>query len=319
MRYGHCILDMKRAAKSLPPGTELDDYVIDRMVSRGGFSIVYLATHRATAEHVIVKEYMPAKLARRDRNLAVVPRDDNKTDYFNHGRRLLLQEAGALARLKHPNIVNVVNFFSAYGTVYMVMEYAQGENLHRYIKQRRGMLSGQFMLTVFPALLTGLQALHDARLLHLDIKPSNIHLRPGGLPLLLDFGAVHQTARTRQDQPTQVVTPGYSPVEQYDVSGYVGPWTDLYALGATMRACLDRRTPPSAPERRERDTLRPASAAFAGKYHPLLLEAIDWAMEVDPLLRPQSATAMFDALTAACGETTRAGGHTLSASLGRAR
>jgi len=273
--------------KSLPEGTELDQYVIQKVISRGGFSIVYVAVDTQTKKHVVIKEYMPSKLAHRDDTQSVVPLNDDTVEHYNHGRRLFLQEATALAGLKHANIVNVINFFSGYGTVYMVMDYVSGKNLQSYVKKHRGYMSEKFLLTVFPQLLRGLKLIHAAGFLHLDIKPGNIHLRPGGKPILLDFGAVHQIMRSRSKQVTQVVTPGYSPVEQYNNNGYVGPWSDIYAIGATMRCCIEGQAPMLATERHERDTMRPATKAFKGKYSEELLKVIDMAMEVDPLLRPQ--------------------------------
>jgi len=239
---------------------------------------------------------MPSKLATRDDSMQVVALSDATIDNFRHGRKLFLQEAAALANLKHPNIVNVVNFFNANGTVYIAMEYAHGQNLQAYIKKHRGFMSEQFMGTIFPPLLDALKNIHETGFLHLDIKPGNIHIRPGGRPLLLDFGAVHPIMQTRSDQPTQVVTPGYSPIEQYSNHGYVGPWTDIYAIGATMRTCLEDKAPPAAPERHDHDQLRPAVEVFRKKYPLELLKAIDWAMEVDPLLRPQTVDAFMEVL-----------------------
>ncbi len=284
------------AAKSLPNDTRIDNYVISKTLSRGGFSYVYLAKEVESGQRVILKEYMPSKLAKRDAEMRVVAIGDETNEYFTHGRKLFLQEAKALAGLKHPNIVDVINFFSANGTVYIVMVYEQGHNLHSYIKKHRGFLSEQFLLTVFPALLNGLQMIHKTGFLHLDIKPSNIHLRPGGSPLLLDFGAVHPIMQTRSSQFTQVITPGFSPIEQYNNSGYVGPWTDIYAVGASMRNCIDHRTPPEAGKRHENDTMKPAIEVYQKKYSEELLKAIDWAMEVNPELRPQSAAELLDVL-----------------------
>lgn len=281
---------------SLRPGTRLDEFVIQRILGGGGFSIVYLAISTRTNVQVVIKEYMPSSLATRNENMSVIPSTEKNTERFNHGRRLFFQEASTLTTLKHPNIVNVINFFRANGTVYMVMSYEEGVNMQTYIKKHNGNLSEPFIKAVFMPLLDGLQMIHSRGLLHLDIKPSNIHLRNGANPLLLDFGAVHEIMQTRQFQPNQVITPGFSPIEQLDPGGYVGPWTDIYAIGATMRACLEGIPPPPAPARREKDTMRPAVSAFKKKYSPYLLEAVDWAMEVDPLLRPQSVDELIEAL-----------------------
>lgn len=281
---------------ALPAGTQVDEYVLEQILGAGGFSVVYLARTARSDQTVVIKEYMPTSLAVRGPDKSVMCRDDKNNDRFTIGRKLFFQEASTLTTLKHPNIVNVVNFFRANGTVYMVMEYEEGVNLQAYIKKHKGNLSEPFIKAVFLPLLDGLKMIHSQGLLHLDIKPSNIHLRSGANPLLLDFGAVHEIMQTRQFQPNQVVTPGFSPIEQLDPGGYVGPWTDLYAMGATIRACIEGVAPPPSPQRREKDTMKPAASAFKKRYTPALLEAIDWAMEVDPLLRPQSVDQLLDAI-----------------------
>ena len=289
---------MAKKLDSLKPGTCLDGYKLEKTLGGGGFSVVYRARQINNDRQVVIKEYIPNKLAKRDRKGLVRARNERTETRFNRGRKLFFQEASALATLKHTNIVDVFNFFQANGTVYMVMEYQEGENLQSYLKARRGGLSEKFLRTVFPPLLDGLELIHATDLLHLDIKPGNIHIQRGGQPLLLDFGAVHGFPQSRQEQPGQVISPGFSPVEQYDNRGYVGPWTDLYAIGATMRACIEGLPPVNALKRHERDNLKPAQFAFRGRYADNLLRAIDWAMEVDPLLRPQSVAEFRDALTA---------------------
>lgn len=278
---------MSKTKNRLPKGTLLDTYVIEKLLGGGGFSLVYLAKDRKTDKKVVIKEYMPSKIAQRVDGLNVGPIEESNLDALVQGRKSFFKEASILAKIQHPNIVHVTNFFQANGTVYMVMAYEDGANLQTYIKSRNS-LSETFIRTVFPQLLTGLDAIHDKGLLHLDIKPGNIHLRPGGRPLLFDFGAVHQMSDSRQFQESQIITPGFSPVEQYNLKGYVGPWTDIYAIGATMRACIEGTSPPPANNRLEKDNMRPAALAFKKRYSAPLLEAIDWAMEVDPLLRPQN-------------------------------
>ena len=279
---------MSRIENALPEGTRIDSFVIEKTLGGGGFSIVYRALDPETSEQVVIKEYFPNGIATRNEEMQVVPVSEDQADRLSHGRRLFFQEAGTLTTLKHPNIVDVKTFFRANGTVYMVMDYEKGFNLQTYIKKHKGNLSERFLNIVFIPLLEGLGVIHHHGLLHLDIKPGNVYLRVGGNPLLLDFGAAHEMMHTRQFQSNQVVTPGFSPIEQLDPAGYVGPWTDLYALGATMRACIEGTPPPASPQRREKDTLRPAVNAFKKRYSRALLKAIDTAMEVDPMARPQS-------------------------------
>ncbi len=287
---------MSNSGQCLAAGSRIDRYEVQRCLGGGGFSLVYLAADLQNGQRVVIKEYLPSRLARRDSGNAVVPNDPSQVTRFDTARRQFLREAGILAELSHPNIVNVVGFFCANGTVYIVMEYQPGKNLQYYIRARRGRLSETLLRRVFPPLLDGLREVHARGLLHLDIKPANIHLRPGGKPLLLDFGAAHPMRETRSRQNGQIITPGFAPIEQTQPGGYVGPWSDIYAIGATMRSCIEGRAPPAASERYERDTMRPALEAFRKHYSEALLRALDWAMEVDPLLRPQSVNDLIAAL-----------------------
>lgn len=281
---------------ALPKGTRLKRYIIQQVLNAGGFGIVYLTLDEDNGQQVVVKEYMPNKLAQREADGRISPLSPAHGENFLEGRRLFHRESAALTKLHHENIVRVLDFFDLNDTAYMVMEYRPGKNLQGYIKNHKGSLSETFLRTVFPPLLDGLRLVHNTDLLHLDIKPGNIHLCPGGIPLLLDFGAVFPRHSSRKLQSAQVVTAGFSPIEQYDPNGYVGPWTDIYAMGATMRTCIEGTAPPSSKERREKDKMRPAASAFKRKYSANLLEALDWAMEVDPLLRPQTVDEFVGAL-----------------------
>jgi serine/threonine protein kinase len=288
---------MNVANHSLAIGSHVDHYSIDKVIGGGGFSVVYLATARADGQRVIIKEYMPRKLARRsDDGAHVIARDEASSDQFNAGRRLFFQEAATLADLKHPHVVDVSSFFRANGTVYMVMAWSEGITLQDLLKQQRGGLAAGRIMAIFLPLLDGLDFVHQRGLLHLDIKPGNIYLRAGDDPLLIDFGAAHLMQQSRKFQAGQVVTVGYAPIEQSTPGGYVGPWTDIYAIGATMRTCLNGVAPPDARQRYMEDTLRPSSAQFRKLYPQPLLAAIDWALEVDPRLRPQSVAELVTAL-----------------------
>lgn len=284
-----------RPRDSLPIGTVLDCYRITKLIGSGGFSLIYLAEDEDNHDEVAIKEYLPKRFGARDNGVAVTVIKEEKHESFQRGRRLFYQEASLLATLRHPNIVHVRNCFLANNTAYLVMNYEPGKNLGRYVKKRQGGLSTNFLMTVFPPLLDALDLIHSRQHLHLDIKPSNIHLRPGGNPLLLDFGAAYHLDDVG-NKKAQVVTPGFSPIEQYYASAKVGPWTDIYAAGATMRACIEGKPPPSAVERHAKDSLLPAVEAFGRHYPREILESIDWAMRVDPMQRPRSAGELRDAL-----------------------
>lgn len=281
---------------ALKPGFQLDQYTILRQIGGGGFSFVYLAEDGESGKQVIIKEFMPHKLAHRiaDGSIAVI--DEMQQEAFTHGQRLFFQEANFLSSLKHPNIVNVINFFRSSGTVYMVMDYEKGVGLQEYINRHKGEMSESFIRTVFVPLLDGLQLIHNKGLLHLDIKPGNIFLRAGAIPYLLDFGAVHEMKQTRQYQPGQVLTPGFSAYEQGMRGGYVGPWSDLYSIGGTMRACITGDAPQEAGARRMKDKMKPLAQSYCRRYSQGLLQAIDWALEMEPTLRPQSVAQLLEAM-----------------------
>ncbi len=281
----------------LQPGTIIDQYVIERELAHGGFSSVYLARQRDDQIQVAIKEYLPRKLAHRTWNNKVVANDEENLRLFQCGRNLFLEEAKVLATLKHPNIVEVVSFFSANSTVYIVMTYDYGVALDKLIKKKKMKVTLEFLQTVFNALLDGVEMMHQHHFVHLDIKPANILIRPGYNPLLLDFGAVQAFPGGEQKQRSKVISKGFSPVEQcHGETQLIGPWTDLYAVAASIRSCLDAKAPVSAIERIKKDTLVPAVKAHKRKFPDAFLQAIDWAMTIDPANRPQSVQEFRQAL-----------------------
>ncbi len=281
--------------ESLPPDTMLGAYRLVDSIGKGGFSLIYLARVEETGDEVVIKEFMPKKIARRDHRGYLVATEPQYIENLHRGRRLFFQEVKALASLKHPNIVRVLDFFLANQTGYLVMPNERGRNLGAYIQERRGGLSTTFILDVFLPILDALALLHNRSMLHLDVKPGNIHLRHGNQPLLLDLGAVHPLSRGRA-RGGQVITAGYSPVEQYYRGGHVGPWTDVYAVGASLRTCMEGRTPPPAIDRHQEDRLIPAVVELKNRYPSFLLEAVDWSMSMDPTKRPQDAGELLNAL-----------------------
>lgn len=279
---------------ALPKGHMLHTYRIEKSIGGGGFSLVYLAIDSERSRKVVIKEFLPLDKARRldDASVEYLSHESQNNDPGAAGIKRFFNEAAALAKVNHPNIVKVRDVFRANNTVYMVMDYHKGHDLRWYIKRYSGRLSEKFIVTVFPYLLEGLRELHENGLLHLDIKPANIHIRPGGKPLLLDFGAVREIMTQRTRGP-HTLTMGYAPVEQHK-NGHIGPWTDMYAIGASMWACMSGTAPPKSLDREKKDNLKPAVKTFARNYSRQLLEAVDWCLQMESTQRPQNVNELLD-------------------------
>ncbi|MBK7647084.1 MAG: serine/threonine protein kinase [Betaproteobacteria bacterium] len=285
----------QQANHPLPNGYPLEEYTIDRQLSLGGFSIVYLATD-AGGHQVAIKEYLPNSLALRGRGQTKPLITADHLGAFRYGMKCFFEEGRALARLSHPNVIRVVNFFRANETVYMVMEYEHGRTLQEFIQKHQGHISERFIRGVFTRMLNGLREVHSNKLLHLDLKPSNIYLRADNTPVLIDFGAARQTLITDQPVLKPMYTPGFASPEHYGSRKDLGPWSDIYSVGASMYACLAGCAPQAADARLKKDTLPPAMLRWDGQFSDRLLEIIDWCLNLNHLYRPQSVFALQKAL-----------------------
>ena len=281
----------------LPPGYQLNEYRIERQLSLGGFSIVYLAFD-ADSNPVAIKEYLPNSLALRSEGDALPSIAEENVATFRYGMKCFFEEGRALAKISHPNVVRVQNFFRANETVYMVMHYERGRTLQEHIQRHKGEIRESFLRAVFARLLNGLREVHTHKLLHLDIKPSNIYLRNDGQPVLIDFGAARQTLSADTPLLKPMYTPGFAAPEQYNSPRreLLGPWTDIYSIGASMYACMAAAAPQAADQRLERDQLVPAVRRWPDKYSRQLLHTVDWCMRLNYLERPQSVFALQKAL-----------------------
>lgn len=283
-----------RLKHALPKGAKLGRYRIEATIGGGGFSIVYRAVDRESKEKVVIKEFMPMeKAVRRDDQSLEYVSEDSGDSSPSSGIKRFFEEAGALSKFSHPSIVKVTDVFRGNNTVYMVMHYHRGKDLRWYIKRHNGRLSEKFIRTVFPKLMEGLQAMHKTNLLHLDIKPANILIRPGGKPLLLDFGATKESLISNRASGPHTLTMGFAPLEQHR-HAHVGPWSDIYALGATMYACIAGKSPPNALEREKKEKLKPMRKTYGRQYSKSILETIDWCLQLDQLQRPQSIDELLD-------------------------
>jgi serine/threonine protein kinase len=286
------------AGSALPAAYRLDDYVIDRVLGHGGFGITYLARDTKLNAWVAIKEYFPRALAARDASFTISPITEASTgsvDDCRWGLQEFLKEARALARFKHNHIVRVLRFLEANGTAYMVMEYEQGESLADTLKRSGGFLNEAKLMQIFLPVLSGLQAVHDAGLLHLDIKPDNIYLRRDGQPMLIDFGSVRQVKSGSSRTDKVALTPAYSAIEQYPGQGDTGPWTDIYSIGATLYRCVTGKPPVDSLARyqaKKSNRVDPYISATEFE-RPLfshhIRECIDLALELNPDDRPHSA------------------------------
>lgn len=281
--------------QSLPIGYQLHQYKIKKVLSAGGFSYVYLATDDSNTT-VAVKEYLPSALALRTEGAKVIVPTREVSGSFRHGLKCFFEEGRALANINHKNIVRVLNFFRANETVYMVMQYERGKSLQEYILSHNEPVSENFVRRVFTELLNGLREVHTQKLLHLDIKPANIYIRLDGSPVLLDFGSARQTLTDAVAALPPSFTPGFASPEQYNNRKLLGPWSDIYSIGATMYSCLTRSTPMSASERIKNDDLAPAEKLGKSIFSDNLLKIIDNCLELDHLKRPQSIYALQKSL-----------------------
>ena len=280
-----------QANTPLPAGHELLDYRIEKVLASGGFSIVYLGRD-GFGEPVAIKEYLPSGLAVRTGGTVVQSDSPEHQTAFRHGLRCFFEEGRALAGIRHANIVRVENFFRANETCYMVMQYVRGRTLQYHIQNNAQEFTEPFMRRLFSNFLNGLREVHTHKLIHLDIKPSNLYINMDGTPVLLDFGAARLGLDEERDRLKPMYTAGFAAPEQYRADGPLGPWTDIYSVGATLYSCLAGKPPMAADLREKQDKLVPARLLGAGYYGRDFLDTIDWCMQIDPNARPQSVYAL---------------------------
>lgn len=224
--------------------------------------------------------------------------NENNSVLFKHGLKCFFEEGKTLARIRHPNIVRVINFFRANETVYMVMEYERGRTLQKEIQLQRDRegVSEKLIRHVFFQLLNGLREVHLHKLLHLDVKPANIYIRKNTTPLLLDFGSARQALTGEHSRLAPMYTPGFAAPEQYQRKEPLGPWTDIYGIGASMYACIAGCPPPAADQREKAPPSLNLHGLYGDRYSPELLDIIDDCLKLDHELRPQSVHQLQKAL-----------------------
>ena len=251
------------SALHLPPGTVLvDKYLLGRVLGQGGFGITYLAWDIYLDRKLAVKEFFPRDLCYRETgNILVSIYPGTESSQYNYGLDKFLDEGKTLAKFDgHPNIVSVRDFFKANDTAYLAMNYLEGTTLFRYLSDKGERISFNKALQIIMPVLDALRAVHEAGLLHRDISPDNIMITTKGRVVILDFGAARHAIGEKGKNYSVILKPGYAPEEQYRSNGVQGPWTDLYAVAATIYRSLTGHMPPESLDRLSDDTLIAPSA-----------------------------------------------------------
>lgn len=285
---------------TLAPGYRLDEYEFESLLAMGDFRIAYYAWDHRNERNVVIHEYFPRSLSvRGEDKISVTAQSKERFTDFEFGLSEFLLESRLLSQIRSPYLPNVIEYREANGTGYLVSEYDDGRTLAQCLKKDSHSLPEKQITEILNSGLHGLRELHARNLLHTSVNPNNLFIRFHGHPILLGQGL----ARYRLAQYTKTYTislrPGYTPLEQYGLNGKIGPWSDLYALGASLYECVAGVRPIDASSRHtslikgEEDPLTPAVEIAQGSYSNLLLSNIDWMMKPYFEDRPDSADLML--------------------------
>ena len=279
------------AMQTLPDGMVLHTYRIERTLGQGGFGVTYLAHDLEEDCKVVIKENLPTAFAHRDStSLFVHPMGDGELkENFEWALERFIDEARTIASLNHPNIVQVKRAFRMLGTAFYVMPWVGGNELGK-IAPSPDQITEEWLRPILLLLLDALSYLHSNNLQHRDIKPANVLIDSQGTPTLIDFGAAR--ALVSEHSATAIESAGYTPVEQLQAHSKKGPWTDLYALGATCYKLITGERPPRSIDRLgKNDPYRPLlnEPQLLSRFSVSFLSAIDKALSLWMEDRWQSA------------------------------
>lgn len=276
----------------LPPNTRVGEYRLLHRISSGGFGVVYFAVS-PTGHPVAIKEYLPGSLVTRAPGELIPQVAPEKMSLYRLGLKSFFEEGRSLAQISHDSVVGVLNFFRENETVYMVMNHLEGSTLQEFIVTARNPDSRKVfrestIRSLFDEILRGLRIVHQHKMLHLDIKPANIFVTDDDKAVLIDFGAAREVLSKEGNFVRPMYTPGFAAPEMYKRDGSLGPWTDIYAIGACIYACMLGVPPNDVPQRTEKDRLSLSLSRIRNIYSDNLIQVVEWCMALDPLARPQS-------------------------------
>lgn len=280
------------------PGTKLNDrYILGTTVGFGGFGIIYRAWDTQLDIQVAIKEFYPSGLVMRTpgRSEVVVYSGERRAQY-QYGLDRFLLEARTMAKFgRHPNIVNVLDFFEANNTAYIVMEFLEGCTLKSFLHDSGEKVDIEIALHIITPVLEALTAVHKENIIHRDISPDNIFITSSNQIKLIDFGAARLARGESNETLSVILKQGYAPPEQYSSKSVQGPWTDIYALGATLYRMITGVVPEESVDRLADDTLK-APAVIHSSIPAYLSNVTMRAMALEYGLRFSSAKQMLAAL-----------------------
>ena len=295
-------------------------YLVGKAIGEGGFGITYIGMDLNLEMRVAIKEYYPNGCAVRDMSgsSTVQSYSGEQKTYFEEGREKFINEARIMAKfIDLPNIVTVKEFFKENHTAYIVMEYVDGKTLKTYLKEKGGKLSAKETLTMMRPVIKALDQVHKNNLIHRDISPDNIMIQKDGTVKLLDFGGARDFGSAGVRSMSIMLKPGYAPEEQYRTHGEQGPWTDVYAMCATIYRCIAGEIPPEAMERTYRDQIKPLSS-FQTDCPIEVAEAVMKGLSIYKDARFSSMESLYQALYHSTAATTVNSGSGYLGAAGRA-
>lgn len=290
---------------ALPPGFRFDELEIQDVIQTSHTDILYHALDRELERPVFIREYMPRALALRGEDMRLVLRSKQDSAAFAAGLNAFVQQARQLARFTHPNLMLVLRFWQHNDTAYILTPRYDGITLAELHQQQPDVIDEAWILQRLPMLCSALATLHHANALHRNISLKSIQIEESGQPLLLDVAVAHAATGEHSETSKLLLHPGFTPLEQYaDASeDLLGPWTDIYALGAVLYTLITGSPPPASVARSIQDSCTPLVENPPPGYSPALLQAVDRALALKPEDRPQSITAFAALAGITVGDT----------------
>ncbi len=263
-------------------------YCVLKVLGIGGYGITYLAEDTDLQQNVVIKEYYPREIAGRiydkDGNMNVVPREKDSRRRFLKGKKDFLKEARRMSKLFDiPEVVKVLDWFEENGTAYLAMEYIRGISLDNYLQNQDVPFSFQQAWKMLEPVAEALEKIHKTGIIHRDLNPGNLMMEENGTIKIIDFGSARPYLETEKTM-TILIKKGYAPPEQYIKKGKQGPWTDVYALCATIYEMVTGVRPEPSIQRIEKDELYPPSA-YGAEILPEEEELLFRGLEVNPKQR----------------------------------